>query len=91
MAGLNAEFQNRANESSIELIHLKSVLEDKISNINSRISMLNTQRAGTTAQNIVVALINKGEERENSAQHETGQPINIREFCVAVSETLEFL
>jgi hypothetical protein len=44
MAGLNAEFQSRASESSIELIHLKSVLADKISNLNSSISMLNELR-----------------------------------------------
>lgn len=88
MVGINRGFQRKIDENSHELNQLKSVLEDAIRNLNSSFNMLSV--LGEQQKDIVLELIDNGEEHNADKHAEQSKPVNLRDFCTSISETMEF-
>lgn len=85
LSELNTTFQQKITQNSDDLTQLKDVLHDAINNLNESFATLN--ELGQEQKNIVLSVIDNGEEEQADEQH---KGINIREFCATISETLEF-
>lgn len=83
---LNDNFQQKIVQNSNDLSQLKNVLQDAISNLNCSFGTLN--ELSLEQKHIVMSVIDSGNEDEQTGNQPKG--INIREFCVTISETLEF-
>jgi methyl-accepting chemotaxis protein len=83
---LNDNFQQKVIQNSDDLSQLKNVLQDAISNLNCSFGTLS--ELSLEQKNIVMSVIDSGNEGDRPQTQSKG--INIREFCVTISETLEF-
>lgn len=83
---VNENFHNRISQNSQDLTQLKEVLLDAIGHLNRSFNTLNDLSA--EQKNIVLSVIANTDDKNNKGAEKKG--INIRDFCVTISETLEF-